>query len=369
MILALALASSLAAQVSSDDREVARASVNALASNRAGFGPGRLRFRESRGYAEDFEAAKAGRWSQRWDAEGIHIVDGKRARYELAYPLAAHVESRRPNAQGSWTTLLLSNRYLTDGRAILFDEIYLEVDGRSLRHQTQIAAGDSSYQSNVNPPLGIWMQKNRGFGFERVVNQALHRAAGCELTSVRKLPGDIVEVSCAYPSMLWTMRVDLDRGSVPLRWEERYNKPSKKLYHVSEADDIRQVGGGWLPFRQIHYSTEEKIATEFRILEADFEHRPTDADFKLEYEEPIGIYDQIRGVQYPMQRIYDLAKLPKGGISLTGPAGPPASATSTAPEMPGETTLTPAWVYVSLMLGVALLAGAWFIRRRRRDAS
>jgi len=109
----------------------------AYAANRAALSYGTVRFEVLSGHAKDLESARRGDFARKWTATGLYVFDGPRARYEVVYPIADLVSARTKTGPKAWSTPLVSERFLTDGRLSLIDKIGVDPDDRNYFHTTQ----------------------------------------------------------------------------------------------------------------------------------------------------------------------------------------------------------------------------------------
>ena len=352
----------IGADLPPDTLEIARAASNTYRANRAGFGPGVLLFRPAFGLAENFADAQSGKWSKKFVGSGLFISDGVQGRYEQVYDLASMSQDRVKLGANTWQHNLTSWRFLSNGRSTLFDLIRPTDDNTKLVHQTQIMKGDGDFQKNASVPIGLWRREPDNQGFFGMIDDALSKKGGWELTGFKACGGELVEFSVREQYVTWMIRVDLSRGAMPVYWEERMRKFPDQVAVYGMYSDLRRIGAGWMPFRYLDYQPDIKHVNEQLIDELEL-RMPPDSSFRLEFDEPIGIFDQVRGLKYDPQRSYSLTKLPAVGspaISL-----PDTSVGVDGTVMAGERSPVSGWVYAIALVGFVLILTAVLVHRRR----
>ncbi len=134
-------------------------------------------------------------------------------------------------------------------------------------------------------------------------------------------------------------------------------------------DDIRAVGDrGWIPYRSLSYRDQDHFVRELRIVEADFTTPPDSAIFRLEFEAPLAIFENSKGILYEPVKSFSFATLPLNKVAKKrAPTGPDQVQPSVAePQMLGEREKPRSYVvFVTLIAGVVFIVLAGWAYRRR----
>ena len=369
IIVALALTSPVG-----DDGDWERAIGQGYEANRTAFAFGTIRYRWARGEAADLDAAREGRWAWRTETEGYCVFDGKRGLYEHVFPLAEMV-ARRKVQYGKWLSPIESFRYLTDGDCTLFHVIVPDDAGRTNLHNSEIVAGSKSFHERMFLPLDLarpeprrglmtWIHRSEDGrplkGVELVSAKEVGKAPDKNLVELKyqQFEKDGKGVACDVQ-----IQVDLERGCVPVETQQVLHSKDKRYQQWTILEDLRKVEGkGWIPYRYLDHHDYDKSVIEFTILEADFDKPPPASAFRLEFDRPTKMYDQLRQVSYGPAKVFDLAKLPPI-IPGSGPRGMGTGAQS--PHLAGEQEPGRNWMPAVLSLGLVLLVGGGWMYRRR----
>ncbi len=349
----------------------------AYAANRAAFPHGTVRFRLTVGRAPTLEAARKGKLSPEWTAEGFYVFDGPRARYERIHTRSDMVSARTKRGPNEWNSPLTSRRFITDGRLTLWDVISVAPDDQSDTHTAQIDPGtEVAFDSDFLFPLDLGRPTPGRSELDRRIGDAGRPDSSTRLRDVREAKPGSSEVVVAFA---WTgpppgrceYRVDLERGAIPIQFGNHAPEiagketPSRWI----EYGDIRLVNGqGYLPFSMTIIDAPEggsRYVQQLIITEAEFKAKPDTALFQLEFPEERRIINSASMVRYAAQKTWDLGKLPRSNSSdsqkiTLSPA--PVS----APVMPGPKPMGSSWPYIVVCGGLILLATAAILWRRSR---
>ncbi len=172
-------------------------------------------------------------------------------------------------------------------------------------------------------------------------------------------------MSFSYQEGKCTYWIDLNRGTVPLRILDHYNRTNLDI--IFNFDDLVQVpGAGWLPRRMLHVIGTGITVYRLVVKEIDLQHKPPLSAFQLEFPEPVGLGDSARKLVYKRRKTWSLLNLPSRS---SGEARPAIPMTYVAPpDLPGELESGPPWVlFGSIIVLLLVSVGAvLFIARRRR---
>ena len=160
--------------------------------------------------------------------------------------------------------------------------------------------------------------------------------------------------------------IDLEHGAIPRRILN--SDPKGEPVIELRYDDIQPAGNGaWFPHRMTIFF-KGGACKELVVDEADFTARPTAADLRLEFPEPVSLMNTATLMKYAPRKVWDVANLSGTGasavpgvrISIQGPRAP-------APPMAGELEARPAWALPTVVVGLVLTAAGalvYFGRRR-----
>ncbi len=348
--------------------ELARAIGTAAEANRSAFRFGAVKFRYTVGYADSLDEAIAGRLTKGYPTEGSLAFNERRGRYEVVHSLENMVADRVQLGPTRWSSILRSDRVLTDGKVTLFDGIGADEPGTGLIHTAQITPGLDRYHLGFDMPLYVGHRDPDRF--EWVVRDLKIAGSNSEflkLTAVREgarsAGREVVDLVLTAPEGQRTYSVDLERGAIPLRQHDDL-KNGRKIWEF--YDDLRPMeGAGWFPHRKLYYDRDPGnryggLVHDLVVTEADFSRKPPDSAFTLTFPEPRPIYNQVTAETHPPQATWDLARLPKPAarpVAAELPSGP-------GPVMAGPRAGGRAGPVALVGLGVALLVGAGIAYRR-----
>jgi len=346
--------------------------ARAFEANRKGFPFGRIVFRESVGTAPNLKDAMEGKWTSRVETVGSCAFDGEKARFECVYTLEQLTANRRKIGPNLYESPIQSRRFLTDGKDTLFHNYEPALEGPGTSEISQIMKGASGFWTTWSLPIDLG-KPEATTGVEAELRLIGLQNEKVDLRSIAKSPedrtGQLLDIVFSglshHNKSDWKRetryRVDLARGAIPIERRTEYTEPRRIVETVIQAD-LREVAGrGWFPHRKLVYGETLGQVREWLIVEADFDHPPPAAQFRLEFERPISIRDQVNGVDYEPSRSFDFDKRPPlqpGRATMIPFPGAP-------PSMPGERERSSSiGHYLMAALGVALLIMFWFVRRK-----
>ena len=362
---------------SADRAPLTEAVQTAILANRAVLSYGTIHFTYTVGNAKDAEAAGRGELQDKWVAEGLYIYDGHRARYECIFAAADMLAERTDLGSGSSETLLMSDRFLTDGKVSLFDILHPSgakgipsPAGKDLSlysHTSQINPGTDTFFNSVLIPIGLG-DPNYKDNLTGQFEAAKTGQEGWKLIDVdehAKWEGfDVALLTFECPGGKSKSWVDLERGAIT-----RLRQSIPKARGPSGEDrygDIRQVAGkGWVPFSWTIF-VEGGFAKQLVIQEADFVKRPDPSLFQMEYPAPTPMINTANYTRYEPRKVWNLAELPSPtapGVRRIPPSAP--SSSPNPPLMPVESEPIAVWAIVCLVFGmIIVLASVTYWRRR-----
>ncbi len=354
---------------------VARAIASSYEANYAKLGRSvSIRFRHSTGVAPNLDAAIQGRWTKRFDGQGVYLSDGKNGKFEETFDPAKLRRDMKLLTANSFSSTLSSRRGLTDGNFSLSDEISPTIStmpgsSSEIVHTAQINTGTKRFAELISLPLGLGNPGMDSITRQIDMVQRGEYEAKIEKAEIRSKPNkgeaDIIVVNRGGRNHYV---VDLEHGSIPTRTETQ-NGSGKANRIWCILDDIRQVHkDAWFPYKLLWYY-EGGRAIEVVIETADFEAHLSSDDFSLTFEEPESIRDFGTNMAYPPQKVWNLLKLPGKGSKGTYSFEPPSKNAPLAPIMPGERAPSRFGMIAFAILGVAFLASASAIYWKRRHAA
>ena len=348
-----------------DKASTLRAIATAYRSNVASFRFGRASFDYTEGKAADLSAALAKQYSQAFEGSGLFAFDGAKARYEIVYPANVQAKATTFIDKNKSTSQIISFRALTDGDSTLLDRLFVDEKGEKTYHSPWIEAGTENFYKDVVFPLEVGRPTPGNLDMGRDLMGAV---SGNEGAVVSTLDLDAVfdgqrlaHVVLGNPRGTREYWIDLTRGAIPVRMIEKAS-PLGSVTIVNT--DLRQVAGGWIPWRHLVVMSQGRVK-DLVLKDVNFTERPAATWFKLDFPEPQSIVDSSRALKHAARPTWELAGLPKRPSS-TAKAIVIAQAPGAFPTFPEARTTQFPWLIAGICGTIAVMALFFFYRVRRR---
>ena len=244
-----------------DDPLTIQVVAQAYEANRLGFPHGTIRFNLAIGTASSYEDAIDGKWASKSSTEGFCAFDRKQARYETVFSLEEMVRVRKKNGERSWSSPIVSARYLTDGTNTLFETIDPNIDGSKLSLDSQITPGTGVFYRQMLLPIELGQPEPKGSFTRDCKNLRGVLTAGVD-EQVSVIPGtEAISPGFFEMSIKATVaggrevrdtryKIDLRCGAIPIEQQDQIKNEGGVLKRWMRQDDLRQFGErGWVPFR------------------------------------------------------------------------------------------------------------------------
>jgi hypothetical protein len=338
-------------------------------ANKDAFAFGSFRFEYTRGKSASFSDAESGVFSKSVKEDGFFAFEGKNARFELiADPRGlASVTTRIDKRHTS--SLAKSFRALTDGKATLLDFLDLDEPQTALVRgpAVEIYPGASKFYNDAyfQFPLLLGTDEPRPYDLFRDLNEIKNgNSTLAELDFDAELEGvKVCKLSLRYKEGNCTYWIDMNRGCVPLRILNHYNKTgSEATYLYGDLEHV--ANAGWLPRRRLRIIQNGAVVDRLVVTQIDAKNKPQPSVFQLEFPEPIILVDRARNLVSPARKVCSLIKPPSAAFPGSRPF-----VSASPPEMPGEIDSTSPWFVVLIAAAVLLfLAGSIVMVSRRKRA-
>lgn len=346
--------------------DVAHAVKAAHEANRAAMAVrGTIRWRSFRGTAPNYEAARAGKWTTRYMADGLYVYDGESRRLDSLFDFQRALAGRTVLSEREYRLPYTSSRHLTNGSVSLSDlmSIGIKDPGSDYEHAVLIDPGTNGFYVHYLLPIDVGRPGESEL--TRYIDYAEKPDAVLKLEKAEiRRDAPIADLVFRASDRSSTFTIDLEHGSIPtLRVDEYAPGVYPKCWTIQE--DIRHVEGrAWLPHRLLYYCDDHRYF-EVVIDEARFGEPPTPELLRLEFPTPEPAEDRAARLRYPAQKVWDLAHLPGPNSPGTTAFGPPSDGIA-PPAMPGELPEPRSWKWWLIAIGVVLLAFSWRSFSRRR---
>lgn len=338
-------------------------------ANRDKFEFGTFRFDYTRGSSASPSDAESGVFSRSFEEHGSYVFDGNNARYELiADPQVLAAATKRIDERRS-SASLSAFRMLTDGKVTFIDNLFPDQSGASLKHNPIIVQGVTRFYASGFFEFPLYLGDHSGTSdcnlFTDLTAIKDGKVTLADLDMDAHLDGaKVCKFSFTWRDGQRTYWIDLNRGSVPLRIDQRYNPNNldsiyifKKMEHASN--------GGWLPRERLLIVKGGAILDRIVVTEIDVRNKPRPSAFQLDFPELVRVDDNARKLIYPRSKTWSLLNLP----SRSSPGTRPAVPMNYIPpdELPGEVEAGPPWAIIAgTFFCVGILALVLILRRRKR---
>ena len=333
-------------------------------ANLESFQHGRFRFTFTRGCAASCKEAIAGRFSKAYRAEGLYILSGRDARYEINYTLQDIIKARVKVTQKTSRTTILTCRMLTDGHVSLLDLPAVDETKGIYVHSPHIDAGvESFYDYFSSFPLELG--KSFGKSYDLYDDLTKMRERNCKISqfseSVYMEGYNVCHLTLEHSTGRRSYWTDQSRGAIPLRIEDTFES---ELYNncIVWYGDIRKVADlAWLPFVRVTCVADGKVVERIELTDVDCGTKPLVSEFKLDFPTPVPLVDQIKHTRYPPRTTWGLHDLPLRGDEPVAPIP-----FAPEPELPGEDLGVRRWADWMIVLGCCLAVLGVVIWSRHR---
>jgi hypothetical protein len=339
-------------------------------ANKDAFAFGTFRFEYTVGSSASFSDAESGVFSKSVKEDGFFAFERKNARCELiADPKGLETVTTRIDERHA-SSLALTFRTLTDGKATLLDLIMLDERRKTLRHgpATEIYPGSSMFYNDAyfKFPLLLGTDEARPFDLFSDLNEIKNGNSSLgALDFESDLNGlKVCKLSLRYKEGERTYWIDVNRGCVPLRILDHYNgNGSESTYLFSDLEHVPNAG--WLPRRRLRIVQNGGFLDRLVVTQIDVENKPQPSVFQLEFPEAITLVDRTRNLVSARRKIWSLLNPPSASSPGTRTAF--RNAGGPLPEMPGEIDSRVPWTIILLTATIVLLiAGTTVVVRRRK---
>lgn len=332
----------------------------AYRANRAAFPFGAFRFDYIEGSAPSVEDARAGRLPHASTARGFYAFDGTNARFEIVHDTQEMERKTWKVGENRARSSLLSFRGLTDGRVALIDYMAFDKDERILKHMTQIGPV-SEFLQLFEFPLSLGLPDDRRNNLAINIEQHLKGEIGLLAYEARRpFEGhEVAYIEFQAKGGTKAYWVDLERASIPLQVVEQVREGNQTIRRY--YDDVRfEPGAGWLPRQSTVYLQGGKVVHRIVIHEVVLDKPPATSAFQLEFENAVGMRDQVNQRSYPPSKVWSLAHLP-APMPASGPPPQGRGYQPPEPTMPGEREPSRSgWMIALAVIGGVFLALAAF---------
>ena len=259
-----------------------------------------------------------------------YIFSGNQAIYERAMN-APKAEPMPVNFVDFILTKQLSSvRIVTNGRLYFLEEAQWQSTRKRPLTGVNMSAGSDGLYKRVRIPFDLGFNNASRDDLASNLRQILNQEKSCKLISIKedqKLEGaSVIQVDAEFKNGTRSYWIDLERGAVPLRKEDRLRAGPIITTIYSNIKWIE--GHGWLPLTMetTDFSTESIIRTT--IVNYDFKLIPDNKKFVLRLLKPSSIINELDRIAYNNLKVVDLNSLPRLGsqnafaYQPTGIAGP-----------------------------------------------
>ena len=174
---------------------------------------------------------------------------------------------------------------------------------------------------------------------------------------------DVTKVTLAVLGGQRSYWIDVERGAIPLRMHEERDDslPTSDIY----LGELQQVPGqGWFPMTRTRVGADLRVQ-RWIVQDAEWENPPGPKEFRVEFAEPLSVYNRTDSVVYKPRKIWDLADLP----GINSPDSEPVvdRVVLGGPPMPGVRESSPwtMWVAIAAAGSVVVIVAAYLWRRVR----
>jgi hypothetical protein len=356
----------LGAAARAQDSAFLRALRGAYEENRSKFPFGTIHFTFTSGTSDDSTESRLGRARVAYNTTGHYAYSGKNAIYSRVFSDEDMRATSFAISEIRTGQRLNSIRALTDGTVTLLDRVSMvKADPPHVLHNAKIVAGMTDFYREIEIPLNLGYPEDVRDDLGSAIHRALVGSKGVRIIEVddrSEYEGSpAVRLVFEFEYGVSTCWIDLDHGAVPryIKFIGKDGLPIEEFY-----DDVRQIEGhGWLP----HVKTliiQNRLLRRLEIRSADFDTRPGRLAFRLEFDEPISLTNEVKGLVYPPSKEWNLFALPTSGTP--GVARYETSHVPLAPMLPGERQTSSWWPWMALIIAIAILVVVVVLRRAYR---
>ncbi len=297
-------------------------------ANRDAFAFGTFHFEYTTATCKGPADAEAEVFSKSITEDGLYAFDGTNARYDLlAEPAALAAVTIRLDKNRT-STFAMVVRMLTNGEATLFDRLFLDDSNNTFYRRPHIEAGTTTFCNGAYFQFPLLIGSCDKGGGDLYRDLSALKDGQYTLTSLdfdSELDGvKVCKLSYTTKGGNTTYWIDRNRGCLPVRIEERGDKPGfDSIYRFADFEPV--AGAGWLPRRRHHAFGSGRRADRILVTKIDVTNRPARTMFQLEFPEPVEMPDRTKRVLYPKQKTWSLLDLPDPSSPGTKPFGGPGN--------------------------------------------
>ncbi len=285
--------------------------------------------------------------------------------YEFNFSREALLAAARSTPGNKISGSLVSSASIADSRRTLAVRTFPGFDLKSVTRLGTITAGPGEFFRGLTVPLALGVPEGQRDDLASDLRSALTGGA-TRIDSVNDhevFEGHkVVTIVVSTPDQKRTYWVDVERGAIPLRLTgvSRDGSTTLEVY----LDDLQLVPGhGWYPNVRTLWMGGGH-ARRVQLLQPKWDVKDDLTTFRLQFDDPVGIFDRAAMLSYSPRKVWDLETIPKKGsadaaVVRDTPAPP-------RPALPEERE--PSFVGRYLLFGglatVGVVAIALWCRRR-----
>ena len=209
---------------------------------------------------------------------------------------------------------LVSSASVADSRHTLAVRTLPGFDLKSVTRLGTITAGPGEFFRGLTVPLAPGVPEGQRDDLASDLRSALAGGA-TKIDSVNDhevFEGHkVVKIVVSTPDQKRTYWVDVERGAIPLHLTSvaRDGSTTLEVY----LDDLQLIPGhGWFPNVRTLWMGGGH-ARRVQLLQPKWDAKDDLTTFRLQFDEPVGIFDRAAMLSYSPRKVWDLETLPKKG--------------------------------------------------------